>query len=894
MSLLADRSALLARKTVASGPLQVLVDSLAADLAPIVADPPFVPAEKARLSRAGGRCSRDGAPLEFDPRSPRAHRCPRCGEVETGEAHYRYWLMWYHLWLAERAIHGALLGAIRGEPSSSALARDVLSRYVDVYRHYPNADNVLGPSRPFFSTYLESIWLLQLCVALDLLEQSGADAGIGGPVRQEIIAPSSALIAQYDEGTSNRQAWNVAALLAARIMLGDARGARTAARGPSGLDALLRGPLLPDGSWYEGENYHVFAHRALWYGVTIAERNGLAPEPELIERFERGFALPFVTALPDFTMLARRDSQYGVSLRQWRFAELCELGLARRDDTTLRGALTVLYDAHGLPRRDTGRASSPGEAERHTPATSLTRADLGWRSLLHARAQLPALGSAAPTSALLASQGLAVIRRDGGRLFVALDYGESGGGHGHADRLNLVVADGDRRWLDDFGTGSYVDRSLHWYRSTLAHNAPLVDRRSQPRVDGELLAWEDRGGVGWAAARARLERSTVVERRVVAMPDYVVDEIGWHSEEPRTLGIPLHIDGDVAGVAWHSDALRGSGGLEDGYDFVGDAERADVKSPIRIETGPGAAWVFASGDAALWRAVAPGAPGAGPARFHLIEARGKRGIVTIIHDPRGVVASAEARDATIVLTHVDGSRHEHGAAGEGWHVAMNSAGATSSVDLRSALPAPSSTRPAGRGDSLRPPAFIVRRGDARALRLVLGEREYRRSEQTWVEAGRPTAVVAVSADRDALIVEVESRTGPPVVLADGAENDMDNEHPDVNASSVQLYLAADAGTHGWLVRPGPDRQARCRALTPGAGPVDATWRTTASGWSVRCRIPLPGGGALGARLGVIVNEIPPGRERRRGQLVLGGAAGEWVYLRGDRHDMARLVALRLE
>jgi hypothetical protein len=36
------------------------------------------------------------------------------------------------------------------------------------------------------------------------------------------------------------------------------------------------------------------------------------------------------------------------------------------------------------------------------------------------------------------------------------------------------------------------------------------------------------------------------------------------------------------------------------------------------------------------------------------------------------------------------------------------------------------------------------------------------------------------------------------------------------------------------------------------------------------------------KLGVVVNDMAPDRERRRGQLVLGGHAGEFVYLRGDR------------
>ena len=97
------------------------------------------------------------------------------------------------------------------------------------------------------------------------------------------------------------------------------------------------------------------------------------------------------------------------------------------------------------------------------------------------------------SSLTIASQGYTVHRREGGRAYVALDWGESGGGHGHPDRLNLVVAHGASRWLDDMGTGSYVDPSLHWYRSTLAHNAPLVDGRSQARVNGWCVADESAG-----------------------------------------------------------------------------------------------------------------------------------------------------------------------------------------------------------------------------------------------------------------------------------------------------------------------------------------------------------------------------------------------------------------
>jgi hypothetical protein len=51
---------------------------------------------------------------------------------------------------------------------------------------------------------------------------------------------------------------------------------------------------------------------------------------------------------------------------------------------------------------------------------------------------------------------------------------------------------------------------------------------------------------------------------------------------------------------------------------------------------------------------------------------------------------------------------------------------------------------------------------------------------------------------------------------------------------------------------------------------------------------------LPIELDVIVNETAPGRDRRRGQLVLSGAHGEFAYLAGDRHDPARLLRFVLE
>src|SRR5690242_8079426 len=158
MSLLLSDEALRVRTPVAHTELAPLADSLARELAPVLERPLFIPSEKALLSREGGRCPRDGVMLDFDPFSPQRHRCPVCGEVYTGEFHYRFWIYWYQLWLIERALHGALFAALDvADPAGSFTAHDaasfastVLARYADQYSRYPNRDNVLGPTRVFF------------------------------------------------------------------------------------------------------------------------------------------------------------------------------------------------------------------------------------------------------------------------------------------------------------------------------------------------------------------------------------------------------------------------------------------------------------------------------------------------------------------------------------------------------------------------------------------------------------------------------------------------------------------------------------------------------------------------------------------------------------------------
>ncbi|HVT40127.1 MAG TPA: heparinase II/III family protein [Gemmatimonadaceae bacterium] len=904
--LLLPESLLPERRAAAAGALASLAESLAADLEPLLQGGIYMPEAKALLSRAGGRCETDGTPLEFDPFSPHAHRCPACGRVYGGEWHHRWWVYSYQLWLAERGVHAALLYLLRGEARHAALARDIAHRYADAYAHYPNRDNVLGPTRLFFSTYLESIWLLQLCAAADLMN-AGGDRATADAVRERIVAPSAALIAQYDEGMSNRQVWNNAALMAAALLLGDRMRAERIVRGPSGVEAHLRYGLLADGTWYEGENYHLFAHRGLWYCMVMAEVAGIGMAPDLVARFQEGFATPFLTALPDFTLPSRKDSQHAVSLQQSRFAELCELGLARGQDARLAGALHRMY-ASDAPVRDTGRSRSTADVEHNVAPARLTRADLGWRSLLHAPAELRQLEPVAPRSELLDAQGIAVFRRDRGETYVALDYGQSGGGHGHPDRLNVLFAHGSARWLDDLGTGSYVDRSLHWYRSTLAHNAPLVDGRSQLRVDGRLLAWDERGEIGWVLAEVdHLAPGVHVERAQVVGSDYFVDELRWTATASSRVELPLHFDGAFSSpgaMLAAAEHLDGGDALEDGFAFVEEVRSAALAAAAVVELVGGEhhghrarAWASADSASTWFRASAPGQPAGVKHPFFVVRCEGTRGVIRCVWSwsPR---VTAVRFDGDRVEVSLGTERHVHHRVKDCWRVDLSVAGVESVIEL-------AGWRPSGDASPEAPiPAAVPHRAPTliphgTTATFALGEPHYRRSEETWAEAGCPTAIVSVSATGDELTVDVRVSAAALMFASPGAVNPYDNEHPDVNGHGVQLYVTTPFDAGAWMIVPEPGlATARVRPLV-GWGSLEfrrASARPSSSGYQLRVEIALPNRGEMDqypVALDVLINEMPTGRERRRGQLVLSGAFGEFVYLRGDRHDPARLVSMVL-
>ncbi|MGH7644846.1 MAG: heparinase II/III domain-containing protein, partial [Gemmatimonadales bacterium] len=537
------------REAVAATPdLRALLAHLTEHAAPLVERLPPIPEHKALLSADGGVCPVDGAPLAFDPWSPTAHRCPACGQDYGGERHDRHWAKLQHLWLAERAAHLAGVAALGGggHQWAAARARDILTAYATRYWSYPNRDNVLGPSRLFFSTYLESLWILSYLAGATILRAAGLldDATAKGVT--QVADEAANLIGEYDEGFSNRQTWNDAALAAIAVWFDDRELLERAAEGPTGLVAHLMQGFRRDGMWYEGENYHLFALRGVLTGLGWCRAAGLdaVAEPALAERLAAALRAPALTALPDFTFPARKDSRFGVSLAQPMYLECWEVGSAwlgagdgGRGTGDLNNWLAALYRSQGpVPELFESYLLDAPIAPVPRPPSRLT---LSWWALFEMSPEFSGDASAwRPESVLLDDQGLAVLRA--GDRYASLECGPRGGGHGHADRLHLTLHAGGVHWLPDFGTGSYVARDLFWYRSTLAHNAPRLDGVSQVRADARCETFDVQGD--WAWARGRWGGGDVT-RTVVAGPHYLIDVVELAGREPHVLEVPWHFAG---------------------------------------------------------------------------------------------------------------------------------------------------------------------------------------------------------------------------------------------------------------------------------------------------------------------------------------------------------------
>ena len=582
------------------------------------------------------------------------------------------------------------------------------------------------------------------------------------------------------------------------------------------------------------------------------------------ERFRAAFRAPVLTALPDFTFPARRDSKFGVSLRQRRMAELWERALTDDDRDLYASLLAHVYNPDIAEAPDESWREIT-DVERAEAPHGLRRGRLGWKAWLWMLPELPAADPQAWRAGTvhLEASGLAIFRRDEGRTYISLDYGEPGGGHGHPDRLNLTAVLRGVPWLLDFGTGSYVAPSLAWYRTTLAHNAPLVDGHSQLPARGACVAFDDREEFGWVCAMLPPDTAfdgLAIQRTVVVTPGYVLDIVQLMSEtEPRRLQLPWHglgkLVADKQGLLFTRDettALR-----------VHLAARQPFQ--VLVQRGPG--------PPSLTGAESP------ELDFAVTMAAGEAVTLVACLDVTGTVVDVECAEEDFIVHLADEKQHVHRATDTGWQVERS---ADDVVDLAGLLDVAEPELEAVGTESNHHPypldePLLLERAD-----------QFRRAEAPWEGKDAFSARARLSLEEEVLRVAVDVTVREPRFRSgEAADPHWENENPDIHSDGVQVYVE-DGGLFGWLIVPDEHNEGELRVATvPGTDAelamiTNASWEPTSNGYTLSFDVMLPQAPAEDFGFDLYVNRFAAGRERRSGQLVWSGARGQRLYLAGDR------------
>lgn len=490
-------------------------------------------------------CQECGARLEFDPDTPHEHLCPTCNEYRTGEKLDRVWIGTIHGQFASAAANLGLTYAITGEEKYARRGAEILLDYARLYPTLPVNTGPAGRGRVMAQSLSECTWLLRVMQGYDLLYNALRDderAEI-----EEFIRADTYDRFPYSFGIHNIQCWHNACYAAAGYLLGDDLLIDKSFNGKIGFYEQVRRGILDDGTWFERSiGYHYYTLGALVEHCEVARHNGLELQQD--EKIKRMFLLPLRLAQPDLVPPSLSDQGYMSGRIR---TDPLERALGWYGDREFAEVLAYLY-ATGAER--TGRAA------------------LEYGEELPDNAPQPALGSSN-----LTGMGAAILRDGQGEdaRWVLLRYGEHGGGHGHPDKLEVILYGLGQTLFPDLGNPGY-GAALHrgYYKTTPGHNTVTLGQVSQRGTTGQCLAFHSEGAVQVAVAESRgAYEGALLRRTVVLAPGFLGDIYRVEAPEETTIDYVLRSFGELR-LMPQGQPAEGKLGDDPGYRYMQLVERA--------------------------------------------------------------------------------------------------------------------------------------------------------------------------------------------------------------------------------------------------------------------------------------------------------------------------------
>ena len=444
-------------------------------------------------------CPQHGVPLRWRGGSPKEHLCPRGNHVVTGAVFDRERRI-QKLMNAHRSnrLAQARLGmayAFTQDERYARRSREILIEYVRKFPGYPYhsgrgeiASEGSG-MRVSCEPLGEAGWLAAMARGYDLVASSECFSKEDHAAIRRMFAEDVKVSLRYDEGLSNRQAHHNLAVSAVGLILGDEFLIR---RALGSLRYQLKHAVFGDGMWWEcSPGYHFYAVRTLREVAETFQRVGIDAmrDPKL----RLSFDAPLRFLLPDGTYPAVNDAHVGHKLR--------------------RNDFEPLYHYFRDPVY-AGLLNAPGYKRENSSSY------LVYGGKLAETAPLP------QESWNFFQAGMSVLKTRGeAGLCVVTDYGHTVVGHGHMDKLNLILFAHGRTLAPDIGTASYFSPFYRfWCRQTLSHNTVVVDARSQKQERGRLTLFDGSGPIQVVQATANEAYPCLnMMRTLFVTPNYVVD-----------------------------------------------------------------------------------------------------------------------------------------------------------------------------------------------------------------------------------------------------------------------------------------------------------------------------------------------------------------------------------
>jgi hypothetical protein len=537
--------------------------------------------------------------------------------------------------VAHRAIGGRLFTAglahaFSGDRRYAEWVRDGLLAYAELYPRLTPSRG--GKNRLFTQSSLyESTWVVAVVQAYDLAAASGAfTPEQARRVEDDLLRASVQCFKIEDFERDERikdlhfrcynfQAWHIAAVGLVGLAVKDQELVDWAVNSPYGLRHLIGHDVNDDGIfWERSQSYQDFVLRALLpfteamldsgvdlYKMTVpADRSRDEDSHYMTDTSDRPKSLRmmfeslFYMTFPDLSYPALGDSNRG----PLRANAVTLVGAERYRDKKL--AWLLARNRPEARAAGTSRQSQFG-AEWHrlvydAPAETPP-------SLPIEEGRFANTGEYRNGCSLYPSTGVAILREASGdytarpdSTAVSLSYGPHGGGHGHSDKLNIVLYAQGRQWIPDFGSMPYGSRGkAEWTAQTISHNTVVVDGISQKPTGARVVEWPndsaanrvlgvlekfDAGSKSVSAycdsayEGIRLRRAVRLQDSAAVDAFTVTDNKGAQHEYDYV----LHIDGEFQDSSVPLEARSGKLGERAGYHLVEQRQRGSAPGPFTL------------------------------------------------------------------------------------------------------------------------------------------------------------------------------------------------------------------------------------------------------------------------------------------------------------------------